>query len=180
MAHIQQIDFCKSVKISFPDFFKNKKVLDAGSLDVNGNNRFLFEDCDYCGIDVGIGLNVNIVSKIHEFYALDETYDIIISTECFEHDMYYPDSLKNIVRILKSGGMFLFTCATTGRAEHGTNSTTPVDSPLLAAYGDWSDYYKNLTEEDIRQCLDIESIFSEFEFQVNEEAHDLYFWGIKK
>ena len=180
MAHPQQIEFCKSVKDRFPDFFRRKIVLDAGSLDINGNNRYLFEDCDYCGLDVGEGPNVDIVCKIHEYSVLDESYDVIISTECFEHDMYYPDSLKNIVRILKSGGMFLFTCATIGRAEHGTNSTTTVDSPLLAAYGDWSDYYKNLTEEDIRECLDIESIFSEFEFQINKESHDLYFWGIKR
>lgn len=180
MAHPQQIEFCTSVKDRFPNFFFNKRVLDAGSLDINGNNKYLFEECYYCGIDVGEGPNVNIVSKIHEFSALDETYDVIISTECFEHDMYYPDSLKNIVRMLKKGGLFLFTCATTGRAEHGTTATSPVDSPLLAEYGEWADYYKNLTEKDIRECLDIESVFDCFEFQTNEESHDLYFWGIKK
>lgn len=180
MAHPEQIEFCTSIKEQYPEFFQGKIVLDVGSLDINGNNRYLFTDCSYCGIDVGEGQNVDVVSKTHEYNAPDETYDVIISTECFEHDMYYPDSLRNIVRMLKKGGLFLFTCATTGRAEHGTNATTPVDSPLLAEYGEWADYYKNLTEEDIRRCLDIESIFSEFKFETNDESHDLYFWGIKR
>jgi hypothetical protein len=35
--------FCKNI---LPDFFINKRVLDVGSGDINGNNRFLFENCD--------------------------------------------------------------------------------------------------------------------------------------
>jgi hypothetical protein len=44
----------------------------------------------------------------------------------------------------------------------------------------WSDYYKNLTESDIREVIDIESHFSELLFQYNGGSYDLYFWGIKK
>ena len=43
----------------YGNLFKNKKVLDIGSLDINGSNRFLFEDCNYLGIDVGEGKNVD-------------------------------------------------------------------------------------------------------------------------
>ena len=39
MAHKEQRDFCFRVKNIYPDFFKNKKVLDIGSLDVNGNSK---------------------------------------------------------------------------------------------------------------------------------------------
>lgn len=180
MAHQEQKDFCLKIKKIFPEHFKNKIVLDAGSLDINGNNLYLFDDCSYLGIDIGDGPNVHLVCKTHEFNAPDNFYDFIISTECFEHDMYYINSLRNIVRILKPSCMFLFTCATEGRPEHGTRRSNPVDAPLLAAYDDWSDYYKNLTEKDIREVLDIEEIFSSFAFEVNNNSHDLYFWGIKK
>ncbi len=177
MSHKQQQDYCLKIKNKFPDFFRNKKVLDCGSLDINGNNRFLFENCEYTGIDIGEGKNVDMVSLIHEFNAEDNSFDFIISTECFEHDMYYEKSLLNISRLLRPGGMFLFTCATTGRPEHGTRRTSKKDSPLLE--GIWSDYYKNLTEYDIRCVLNIESIFSEFEFEIDEEHKDLFFYGVK-
>lgn len=180
MAHLEQKQFCIKIKTSLPGYFNNKTVLDIGSLDINGSNRFLFDDCSYYGIDIGEGPNVDFVSKAHEFNPPDETYDTIISTECFEHDMYYDLSLKNIIRMLKRDGLFLFTCATDGRAEHGTTRTSPADAPLLASYEGWSDYYKNLTEQDIRNVLDIDSLFKEYDFEVNQMSHDLYFWGIKK
>ena len=96
--------------------------MDIGSLDINGNTRFLFEDFEYTGVDIGEGPNVDVVSKGHEFKS--ERFDIVISTECFEHDMYYKETLKNCVKLCKAGGMFIFTCASTGRAEHGTARTS--------------------------------------------------------
>lgn len=180
MAHKQQADYCVSVKDRLTKFFFHKKVLDVGSYDVNGNNRYLFKDCDYTGLDVGPGKNVDVVCKGHEYSVPDSTFDVIISTEAFEHDMYYQKTLKNIVRLLKPGGLFLFTCATTGRQEHGTRRTTTSDAPPLAAIPEWSDYYKNLTENDIRDVLDIENEFEKFEFKTNSDTKDLYFYGVKK
>jgi SAM-dependent methyltransferase len=183
MAHPQQQRFCTSIKDRFPIHFTSKNVLDCGSLDINGNNRYLFNNCEYLGIDVGSGKNVDIVIPIHEFNHPDESFDTIISTECFEHDMYYEKSLKNICRLLKSGGLFLFTCATIGRPEHGTIRTTPENSPLTSNISEWSNYYKNLEESDIRNAINIEEIFSVFEFSIKKslkDPDDLYFWGIKK
>jgi SAM-dependent methyltransferase len=174
MAHEEQITYCNKIKNLFPDFFKNKKVLDVGSLDINGCNRYLFENCEYTGIDVGVGRNVDIVSKCHEFNAPDETYDVIISTECFEHDPYFKDSFKNITRMLKTGGMLIFTCATTGRPEHGTIKTSPNDSPLTISH--WGDYYHNITFNDIKELLKNFSHIVEF----NYNHCDLMFYGFKK
>ena len=181
MAHKQQIEFCQKIKNSHSSFFSNKKVLDVGSLDINGNNRYLFENCEYTVIDIGEGRNVDIVCKAHEHSAQDQSYDFIISTECFEHDMHYEKTLKNIIRMLKPGGMFLFTCATTGREEHGTRRAHSWTAPLLSQHGqEWSDYYKNLTEEDIESVLELNNTFSEYKFEENIISCDLYFYGIKK
>ena len=177
MAHPQQVSFLNLVKQKFPEKFKNCNVVDIGSLDINGNTRFLFEDFEYTGVDIGEGPNVDVVSKGHEFKS-EKRFDIVISTECFEHDMYYKETLKNCVKLCKAGGMFIFTCASTGRAEHGTARTSVGDAPLLK--GEWSNYYKNLTEQDIRDVLNIEGIFSEFQFYYESNHKDLYFWGIKK
>ena len=126
------------------------------------------------------GRNVDIASKGGDLKLPDATFDVIISTECFEHDPYYKQTLINAARMLKPGGLFMFSCATTGRPEHGTRRTTPGDAPFTHSFGDWGDYYKNLEEQDIREALDVEALFRELEFSVQSETHDLYFWGIKR
>jgi SAM-dependent methyltransferase len=180
MAHTEQIDFCTSVKALYPDMFKNKRVLDIGSLDINGNNRYLFEDCDYTGIDIGEGKNVDIVCSGHLFKS-DTQFDVIVSTECFEHDKHYAETLRNAYNLLKVGGLLLFSCAAPGRPEHGTTRTSPKDSPFT------TDYYRNLSEQDIRNsfCVagveQMSDVFSTYKFQTRTEfPQDLYFYGIKR
>jgi len=179
MAHPEQVLFCKSVKEKLPECFKNRLVVDIGSLDINGSNHYLFENCLYFGLDLAPGKNVDFVSNGHELNLPDESVDTIISTECFEHDQFYDLTIKNIVRMLKPGGLFIFSCATTGRPEHGTRRTSPQDAPLTQMFGEWGDYYKNLEESHIREILDIDTTFSKYAFSINNETHDLYFWGIK-
>ena len=179
MAHKQQVSYCESVKERFPQFFTNRLVLDIGSLDINGNNQYLFEDCLYLGIDLRVGRNVDFAARGHELTLPDASFDVIISTECLEHDMFFALTLKNILRMLKPGGLFLMSCAKPGRPEHGTRRTTPLDSPFTQELGDWGDYYKNLDEGDIRGVIDVDSTFGTYCFSGNEESHDLYFWGIK-
>ncbi len=184
MAHQAQQDFFARVREQFPNYFTDVRVLDIGSLDINGSNRKLLKQpYYYIGLDLDKGKNVDVVCPAH-LYDAGFQFDTIISGECFEHDMFYPDSLKNIVRLLKPNGLFLFSCASTGRPEHGTLKTSPENAPFLKEYGEeWCNYYKNLTEKDIRDVLDIESIFDEFYFQESFSGYignDLYFWGIKK
>ena len=181
MAHREQVIYCNNIKSKHPKYFQFGQVLDVGSLNINGCNKTLFgTGVEYIGLDLAPGKNVDVVSKGHEYDADDESFTCICSTECFEHDQYYPKTLKNIVRMLEPGGLFFFTCASPGRPEHGTPRTSPNDSPFTSKIADWSDYYKNLAEADIREVLDIDEIFSEYEFSVDTRHFDLQFYGIKK
>lgn len=182
MAHPQQQAFCESVKVRFPQYFSGVMVLDIGSLDINGNNQFLFDaESLYLGIDVAPGSNVDIVCPTHELGLPEATFDTLISTECLEHDRHWMKSLQNAIRMLRPGGLLLVTCATTGRQEHGTRRTTPQDAPLLAGIDDeWADYYRNLDENDIRSAIDMESFFQFAEFSIGEETHDLYLCALKQ
>ena len=174
-------DFTVFVKKILVDYFINKRVLDVGSGDINGNNRFLFENCEYNGNDVMLAHNVTIVSKTKDLPFMDNSFDTIISTECFEHDPEYKESLIKIYNMLKPDGLFLFTCASTGRGEHGTMRTSPSDSyGTIANLEDMSDYYKNLTEIDINEVLPLNELFTVWDTYYNSDAYDLYFVGIKK
>lgn len=177
MAHPEQATFCKSVKAKYPDRFINPDVLDVGSLDINGNNRYLFEGGHYLGIDVGFGNNVDIVSRGHLFRP-GRKYDVVISTECFEHDQHWRETIVNCVYLTKPGGLFMFSCATEGRQEHGTTRTTPQDSPFTHSL--FNDYYMNLTEKDILSIEGFADSFQTYGFSINLNTKDLYFFGIKK
>ena len=177
MAHREQEDFCIYVRWLLPVAFACKTVLDIGSLDINGNNRKYFFGGAYTGVDVAPGLNVDVVSPAHELAYADGSFDTVISTECLEHDMHWDKTLRNAVRMLRPGGLLLFTCATTGRPEHGTRASFPKDAPLLE--GEWADYYRNLTESDIRTAIDVDKVFPSHEFRTNQWPCDLYFWGLK-
>ena len=178
MAHQQQFDFIQKLKTKFPTQFFNKKVLEVGSLNINGSIRIFFTECDYLGIDVGAGPDVDLVCEGQKLDHPNETYDTVGSCECFEHNPYWVETFNNMYRMTKPNGLVFMSCATTGRAEHGTTRTSPQDSPLTVTNG-W-EYYKNLTEQDFRKNFDMYSMFSEYEFLVGSPHQDLYFYGIKR
>jgi SAM-dependent methyltransferase len=168
--HTEVKRFCEAIKRDFPQYFVGKNVLDCGSLDINGSNRYLFEKCNYTGIDIATGKNVDIVTPVHEFKpAMD--FDVVISTEMLEHDRHYILTLKNMFWLLKPNGLLLFTAAGTGRSEHGTTRMTPADSPMT------HDYYRNITVDMILEALSLDD-FSWFEISYVDT--DIRFAGIKR
>lgn len=175
MSHPEQRNFVKYIKDKFPNFFSNKKVIEIGSLNINGSIRSFFKDCEYLGVDVGKGKDVDLVCEGQKLDHSNDFYDVSASCECFEHNPYWLETFINMHRMTKKNGLVFFTCATTGRKEHGTNKSNKEASPLT----EW-EYYKNLTEEDFTKNIDIYNMFSEYEFIVNSSSKDLYFYGIKK
>ena len=171
MSHQPQLDFVKSVKDKFPKYFKEAKVLEIGSLNINGTVRIFFEDCRYLGVDLAEGKDVDLVSKGHELKFSNNSFDTVISCECFEHDKHWILTFQRMYEMCN--GLIVFTCATEGRPEHGTSRTNKADSPFT------DDYYCNLTEKDFRAVFDIDDMFKEYGFSVYRNTCDLYFWGKK-
>jgi len=177
MAHPAQQKFCKAVKEMFPDHFKEKSVIDIGSLDINGNNRYLFMNCDYIGLDIIKGKNVDVVSIAHEYNVEDGSFDVVLSTNAMEHDMYYSKTLQKMISLLKSNGLMFFSVAS-GWKEHGTVDTSPSQSATSQMDKTWASYYKNLQPDDIRNSINLDKEFIKYHLEVN--GKDLQFWGIKK
>ena len=178
--HFEASRFLLNIKERFPEFFENKIVLDVGGGDINGTNTHLFKDCTYMSNDVVEAPNVTLVCRTKDIPLSNNLFDTVVSSECFEHDPEYKESLTRIMQLLKPGGLFAFTCASTGREEHGTLTKHGFASyGTIANIEDMRDYYKNLTIEDVTEVIDIDS-FSDCEFTVNPKTCDLYFYGIKK
>jgi SAM-dependent methyltransferase len=168
MAHFAQQEFIREVKSRYPESFHHVRVLDCGSLDINGNNREFFKGSDYIGLDIITGKNVDIICPAHEYGGRD--FDVVISTEMLEHDRHWEASLANMYCMVKEGGLLILTAAGEGRDPHGVPWSHPKDSPAT-----W-DYYRNITKDMIKGVLK-PGMFSDYHLRTQET--DIYFYGTK-
>jgi SAM-dependent methyltransferase len=176
MSHYTQRQFVRFVREFFPEDFRGRRVLEVGSLDINGSLRSLFERCDYVGLDVAPGPGVDVVCQGQAYAAADASFDITLSVEAMEHNPHWRETFDNMVRLTRPGGLVVMTCATSGRPEHGTTRSKPHDSPLTLGLG-W-DYYRNLTATDfMRECrLDALGAHAFFTYHY---SNDLFFLGVR-
>jgi SAM-dependent methyltransferase len=174
MAHLEQRNFFNRLQTSSPEAFVAVRVLEIGSLNINGTVRDFFDAEDYVGVDVAPGPGVDVVSNGENLDYPDNSFDVAVSAECFEHNPEWVATFQNMWRMSRT--YVIITSASDGRPEHGTRRSSPDSSPLTL---DW-DYYRNLTEEDFREAFDLDAMFSDYFFEYNPLSCDLYFWGLKR
>jgi SAM-dependent methyltransferase len=174
MAHPAQFEFIAAVKAAFPHFFEDARVVEIGSLDINGSVRPYFTGGQYTGVDLGVGPGVDVVCEGQDFASPDGSFDVAISCEAMEHNPYWRETFENMLRMCRPGGLVIMTCATSGRPEHGTSRTSPQDAPLLK----W-EYYRNLRARDFRRSIPLRRHLTAWTFCSNLSSCDLYFVGFK-
>ena len=168
--HPEVHDFIVRMKTQFPAGFEAKRILEYGSLNVNGTPRAFFPgDHEYVGVDWKPGPGVDAVSLMHEYVGRkNEYFDFAISTEALEHDMYWLQSLLRVVRLLAPGGCLLLTCAGQGRHAHAM-TTAPQGG-----------YYANLTMGLLASVIFSVATFKRAVLEDDPKAHDLRFFGWRK
>lgn len=196
--HYLQIQWIEQMKKQHSECFKDIRVLDVGALDINGNNRQFFKDCDYIGLDVIPGDNVDVVSICHE-YEPDELFDTIISTSALEHDMYREKTLMHMYELLKPAG-WLFIVACHSWKTHGTQGNSPhtsgtsqiekwrkhykklSDNEFKKLFETWRGYYENVEEKHFDKVFgpDYGEFFEYSEISMSHRNKDIRFVGEKK
>jgi len=83
------------------------KVLDVGSLDINGTYRGLFPKpkFEYVGFDVVPGVNVDVVATNSYSWGFYEDFDICISGQTLEHVEFFWLTMQEMAKSLKLGGL---------------------------------------------------------------------------
>ncbi len=88
---------------------KKVKVLDVGSYSVNGSYKSLFkgEKFEYVGLDMEKGPNVDIIpANPYKWREIEnDTFDIVISGQAFEHIEFFWITMSEIARVLKQDGI---------------------------------------------------------------------------
>lgn len=106
-------------KLFFDTYVKQKpkaRILDLGAQDVNGSLRSLAPaGCDYVGADFIEAKGVDVV--LTDAYALpfaDESFDVCVSSSCFEHADFFWLAFNEVLRILKPDGLFYLNAPSNG------------------------------------------------------------------
>lgn len=96
------------------------KILDIGSFDKTGDYNYGLilneKKWTYHGLDMRKGNNIDIVVEdpYHWDEIEDESYDIIVSGQAFEHIEFFWLTLEEVKRVLKPGGLFILIVPSTG------------------------------------------------------------------
>ena len=90
----------------------DKKIIEVGSYDVNGNVRCVVEllaPAEYIGADIVRGPGVDIVCAAENLVEKfgKESFDVIISTCALEHLKDWKRAISNIKNICKPNGIIL-------------------------------------------------------------------------
>lgn len=84
------------------------RVLDVGSMDVNGSYRALFDPqtSDYTGVDLEDGNGVDLVLESPYTLPFDDgAFDLIVSGQMLEHNEFFWLTFKEMMRVLRPDGL---------------------------------------------------------------------------
>lgn len=91
-------------------------ILDVGGLNVNGTLRSVADSqWRYVSVDISPGDGVDIV--LDDPYTLpfpDESFDVALSTSCFEHDAMFWLTFLEMSRVTKEGGFVYLNAPSNG------------------------------------------------------------------
>jgi SAM-dependent methyltransferase len=100
--------------------FDKPRILDVGAFNVNGTLRSVApEGSSYTGIDLTAGDGVDLVVAAGDRFPFDDgSFDLTVSTSCFEHDPMFWVTFVEMARVTKPGG-FLYISAPSNGPYHG-------------------------------------------------------------
>ena len=102
---------------------EGKRVIEVGSLDVNGSLRPLMESYnpkEYVGVDIVKGPSVDRICKVENLVEEvgQNSFDVVISTELLEHVKDWKKAISSIKNVCKEGGIILITTRSMGFPYH--------------------------------------------------------------
>jgi len=138
------------------DEIMGKRILEVGSLDVNGTLRYgiqRMKPLEYIGIDIIEGRGVDIICKAENLVEKfgEETFDFVLSTCLLEHVQDWKTCVSQIKRVCKREGHIL------------------IIVPSIYPYHEYPyDYWRFSKTDMIRIFRDCEIIKLEHDYEISQ------------
>lgn len=140
------------------------RIADVGSMDVNGCYKPLFSQPDWCytGLDLDSGANVDIALKSPYCWPLeDASFDVVVSGQALEHIEYVWQTVQEVARILKPGGLCCLIAPSAG-PEH----RYPVDC--------WRIYPDGMRALAKFAKLDVVEVYSQWDKELHPDMNPIW------
>lgn len=128
--HPSCVFFLEDVAKRFFRHFRNARVLEIGSCEINASMqstvRPFFSNCDYVGVDKQPGTFVDVVSDINDCDFPENSFDTIVVLSVFEHDPTWRKTLANCIKWMKNGGICIASFGVEGNPFHLPEPWKPV------------------------------------------------------
>lgn len=101
---------------TYLDSTREIKILEVGSQNFNGGLRdFKSPKMSWFGIDVSHGPGVDLIVEIGGTYPFeDETFDLVVASSVFEHDIQFWNTFLEMVRVTRQDGQILLIMPSQG------------------------------------------------------------------
>lgn len=143
-------------------------VLDVGGAAVNGSVHDQIPKSFVTGLDIAPAPGVAIVADASHpgwLYEHGRAFDVVISTELFEHAESWRKIIANMADALSEDGpqVLIATCASTGRPPHGSRGEWGVPA---------GQFYGNVAPQDLQ--FELDRYFTEVLVEYNPNPGDAY------
>lgn len=120
-------------------------ILDLGGRNVNGSPAYLWPHAiSYTVLDIVDGPEVDIVADAGTWEPPENSWDVVLCAELFEHTVNWPDICRTAYKALCPGGMLIVTTAGPGRPLHSANGLMVLPP---------GEYYANVPGFELRRVL---------------------------
>ena len=119
------------------------KIVDVGSLDINGSCRSMFPNASYHGIDLVDGRGVDEVADA-AVWKPKSLVDMVVCCEMLEHTPVWPTVIARSYGWLRKDGRLIVTAAGPGRVPHSAVDGGPIRA---------GEFYQNIDPDELETAF---------------------------
>lgn len=116
--HKGNVEWLMSIQERYGEFLANSRLLEIGSLNVNGTSRTYLKTKQHIGIDVLAGNCVDVQCDAEQTQFDPNEFDVLLSISMMEHNPRWREGLTHNLQWLRPHGLIVLSWGAEGNTKH--------------------------------------------------------------